>query len=79
MKKIRKIQSFPVIVEHDKHGWYANCPVLEACYTEGDSYEDLLKNMREVISLCLEDKNVSRTPRTLKNFSISLVDVALPA
>ena len=79
MLKRKKIQSFPVIIEHDKDGWFANCPVLEGCYTEGNSYEDLMKNIREVISLCLEDENISKLPRPLEDFSISLVDIALPA
>lgn len=79
MFKDKKVQSFPVIIEHDANGWYANCPVLEGCYTQGDSYEDLMKNIREAISLCLEDEDISHPSRSLEDISISLVDVPLPA
>jgi predicted RNase H-like HicB family nuclease len=48
-----KTYSFPVIIEESKDGFYAECPVLEACYTQGDSYEEATKNIREVIDLCL--------------------------
>ena len=45
-----------VVVEIDEDGKYvASCPALEACYTEGDTYEEAMTNIRDVIAMCLEE------------------------
>ncbi|MCK4296456.1 MAG: type II toxin-antitoxin system HicB family antitoxin [Candidatus Marinimicrobia bacterium] len=43
-----------VVVEKDEHGYYAYCPELEGCQTQGDSLEDVLDNIREAIELYVE-------------------------
>jgi len=43
-----------VVVEKDEHGYYAYCPELEGCQTQGDSLEEVLDNIREAIELYLE-------------------------
>ena len=43
-----------VIIEKDEHGYYAYCPELEGCQTQGDSFEDVMTNINEAIELYLE-------------------------
>ncbi len=43
-----------VIIEKDEHGYYAYCPGLEGCQTQGDSLEEVLSNIKEAIELYLE-------------------------
>lgn len=43
-----------VVVEHDEHGYYAYCPELKGCQSQGDSLEEVLANIREAIELYLE-------------------------
>lgn len=43
-----------VIIEKDEFGYYAYCPELKGCHTQGDSLEEVLKNIREAITLYLE-------------------------
>lgn len=43
-----------VVIEKDPHGWYAYCPELEGCQSQGDSLEEVMKNIREAIELYLE-------------------------
>jgi len=43
-----------VIIEKDKYGYYAYCPELEGCQTQGDSLEEVLNNIKEAIELYLE-------------------------
>lgn len=43
-----------VIIEKDKHGYYAYCPELEGCQTQGDSLEEVLDNIKEAAELYLE-------------------------
>jgi predicted RNase H-like HicB family nuclease len=35
--------------------YIANCPALEGCYTQGDTYEKAMRNIRDVIQMCLEE------------------------
>lgn len=43
-----------VIIEKDENGYYAFCPDLEGCQSQGDSFEDALANIKEAIELYLE-------------------------
>jgi predicted RNase H-like HicB family nuclease len=43
-----------VIIEKDEYGYYAYCPELEGCQTQGDSLEEVLSNIKEAIRLYLE-------------------------
>ena len=50
-----KKYTFTVIVERDEDGFYvAEVPDLKGCYTQGETLEEALKNIREVIEMCLE-------------------------
>ena len=46
---------FTVIIEKDEAGFFAECPTLSGCFTQGDTYEEALKNIREAIEVYLED------------------------
>lgn len=43
-----------VIIEKDEHGYYAYCPELEGCQTQGNSLEEVLDNIKEAAELYLE-------------------------
>ena len=43
-----------VIIEKDEYGYYAYCPELEGCQTQGDSFEEVMENSKEAIELYLE-------------------------
>jgi predicted RNase H-like HicB family nuclease len=43
-----------VVVEKDEHGFFAYCPELEGCHSQGDSLEEVLDNIKEAIELYLE-------------------------
>lgn len=43
-----------VVIEKDEYGYYAYCPELEGCQTQGDSLEEILGNVKEAIELYLE-------------------------
>jgi len=46
-----------VIVEKDMNGYYAYCPELEGCHTQGDTFDEVIKNMKEAIELYVETLN----------------------
>ncbi len=43
-----------VVIEKDEYGYYAYCPELEGCQTQGDSVEEVMANIKEAIELYLE-------------------------
>ncbi len=50
-----KKYTFTVIVEKDEDGFYvAEVPDLKGCYTQGETLEEALENIKEVIEMCLE-------------------------
>jgi predicted RNase H-like HicB family nuclease len=42
------------IIEKDNFGYYAYCPELRGCQTQGDTLEEVLANIKEAIALYLE-------------------------
>lgn len=46
---------FSVVVRRNGCGWVAACPEFEACEVHGESYDDALANMREMIAARIED------------------------
>ena len=43
---------FTVVVERDEDGIYvASCPVLQGCYTQGRTYDEAMKNIKDAIQL----------------------------
>ncbi len=47
---------FSVVIERDKDGYFAFCPELQGCYSQGDTYEEALENIRDAVHLHLEDR-----------------------
>lgn len=43
-----------IVIEKDDEGYYAFCPELEGCQSQGDSFEEVLANIKEAIELYLE-------------------------
>ena len=54
--KGKKVYDFKVFIEPDETGGYVvSCPSLAGCYSQGESIEEALENIKEAIMLCLED------------------------
>ena len=51
-----KSYKFSVVIEKDKDGYFAFCPELQGCYTQGETYEETIKNIKDAIHLHLEDR-----------------------
>lgn len=43
-----------IIIEKDKFGYYAYCPEMKGCHSQGDSLEQTLENIKEAVELYLE-------------------------
>lgn len=49
--------TLPIIIEKDEDGYFAMCPALQGCYSQGDTYEEALENIKDAIQLHIEDQN----------------------
>ena len=69
---------FSVVVEKDDDGYFAVCPELQGCYTQGDTYEEALANIRDAIRLHVEDRlgNGEEIPQ-YKQVSLTTLAVAV--
>ena len=43
-----------VVIEKDEHGYYAYCPELDGCQTQGESLDEIMRNIKEAIELYVE-------------------------
>ena len=43
-----------IVIEKDQYGYYAYCPELKGCHSQGESLEEALSNIKEAIELYLE-------------------------
>jgi predicted RNase H-like HicB family nuclease len=58
MKSNPKKINLPIIAEKDEDGFYVvECPLLKGCYTQGETLDEALTNIHEVIEMCLEDES----------------------
>ena len=51
----KKVQNFMVVIEKDEDGYYVGyVPSIRGCHTQGKTLDELMKNIKEAIELCLE-------------------------
>ncbi len=69
---------FPIIIEKDKDGYYATCPTLAGCSTQGASYEEAVDNIKDAIQLyvkdCIEDDELVLASETV---SFQVLDIPI--
>lgn len=69
---------FPIVIEQDKNGFFVFCPELQGCYSQGNTYEEAIKNIRDAIKLHVEDKIAMREKFSQPALiSLSAVEVAV--
>jgi len=47
---------FTVVVEKDSDGYFAFCPQLQGCYTQGETCEETVRNAEDATRLHVEDR-----------------------
>ena len=74
-----KNRQFPLIIEKDEDGFYVvECPIFRGCYSQGETLDEALENIKEVIELCLEEKENQEILRFYKPKELSLHTITLP-
>jgi antitoxin HicB len=64
MGDMMKVYDFTVLFEPDSEtgGYVVKCPSLPGCYSQGDTIEEAIRNIKEAILLCLEDMEAQKIP-----------------
>ena len=57
-----KAYRFSVVIEEDEDGFYAHCPELQGCYTQGKTYQEALENIEDAVRLHIENRLSSGDP-----------------
>jgi len=72
------IYKFSVVIEKDKDGYFASCPELQGCYTQGETYEEVSENIKDAIRLHIEDRieNGEDIPQS-ESVSLTMMEVAV--
>ncbi len=64
-----KKREFYVVIEKDEDGFYVGeVPQLKACYSQGETIDELMENMKEVITMCLEELEENNNLVSLNEF-----------
>lgn len=48
------LSKISVVVEKDEHGYFAYCPELQGCHSQGNTYEEVMANIKEAAELYIE-------------------------
>jgi len=63
---VKPKRKFTVLIEQDEAGYYvATVRSLRGCHTQARTLDTLMKRVREVIALCLEEENNHSGPLEL--------------
>ena len=68
------IKNFTIVIhkgEKDEKGYWAECLELPGCFTEGENIEEIKENMKEAISLYLENTDIRQIQEVIMD-TISL-------
>ncbi len=69
---------FTAVIQKDRAGYVASCPQLQGCYTQGRTYEEVVRNIRDAIRLHLEDRLALREPvPATGEVTVAVLDVAV--
>lgn len=58
---LRKLK-VTVVFEEDRHGFFAHCPQLQGCYSQGKTFEEARRNITDAIRLHVRDRLAAGEP-----------------
>jgi len=62
-----KNYNLQVIIEQDEDGVFiAESPALQGCYAQGKTYEEAIENIKDVITMCIEELKEEKKKINLK-------------
>ena len=69
--------TLPIVIEKDADGYFAECPALQGCYTQGATYEEALTNIKDAMALHIQDRLERGEPiETSEMISVATLEIA---
>lgn len=60
-----KNTSYTIYIEQDEDGMFiGSIPSVPSCYADGKTQKEMLKNLEQVLKLCLRNTNVKAMSKT---------------
>lgn len=69
--------SLPIVIEGDADGYFVSCPALQGCYSQGDTYEEAVENIKDAVRLHIEDRIADGEEIPQVSVSLSTVEIAV--
>ena len=65
---------FNVTIDRDEDGaWVVECPSIPGCFSQGDTREEAVTNIKEAIKLCLEVRAERGMPLTVETHQVEVI------
>ncbi len=69
--------TLPIVIEADADGYFVSCPALQGCYSQGDTYEEAVENIKDAVRLHIEDRIADGEEIPQVSVSLSTVEIAV--
>lgn len=77
-KKVAKVLKYTAVFTPEEIGGYSvTIPALPGCISQGETFEEALKNIKEAAELYLEDMSESEIPEEKTPIVVSPISVRL--
>ena len=58
-----KVQLYPIIIEYmEEGGYYAECPLIQGCHVEGETYAEAIENLQDALQIIIASYRELRKP-----------------
>ena len=69
--------TLPIVIEGDADGFFVSCPALQGCYSQGETYEQAVENIKDAVRLHIEDRIADGEEIPQVSVSLSTVEIAV--
>ena len=69
--------TLPIVIEGDADGYFVSCPALQGCYSQGDTYEEVVENIKDAVRLHIEDRLADGEEIPQVSVSLSTIEIAV--
>lgn len=77
-KKVVRVLKYTAVFEPEEVGGYSVAiPALPGCISQGETFEEALKNIKEAAELYLEDLKEGEIPKEEKSIVVSPIYVSI--
>ena len=77
LAEVMKNITLPIVIEADADGFFVSCPPLQGCYSQGETYEEAVDNIKDAIKLHIEDRLAGGEEIPQVSVSLSTVEIVV--